>query len=142
MEESEYCAFNLNGLLFGVPIADVQEVLRYQAVTHVPCAPHSVSGLINLRGRITTAIDLRLRLDLPAREEGIDPMNVVVRSGDGEVVSLLVDRIDDIIRVKEERFEQAPDTLSRSVRELVRGAYKLETRLLLTLDTERSINIR
>ncbi len=142
MDEVEYCAFILNGLLFGVPIADVQEVLRYQAITYVPRAPKSVSGLINLRGRITTAVDLRARLNLPAREDGIDPMNVVVRSRDGEVVSLLVDRIDDIIRVSEEKFEAAPDTLSTSVRQLVGGAYKLENRLLLTLDTERCINMR
>ena len=142
MDEVEYCAFILNGLLFGVPIADVQEVLRYQAITYVPRAPKSVSGLINLRGRITTAVDLRARLSLPAREEGIDPMNVVVRSRDGEVVSLLVDRIDDIIRVSEEKFEAAPDTLSMRVKQLVGGAYKLENRLLLTLDTERCINMR
>jgi len=142
MDEVEYCAFILNGLLFGVPIADVQEVLRYQAITYVPRAPKSVSGLINLRGRITTAVDLRARLSLPAREEGIDPMNVVVRSRDGEVVSLLVDRIDDIIRVSEEKFEAAPDTLSTRVKQLVGGAYKLENRLLLTLDTERCINMR
>ena len=142
MDEVEYCAFILNGLLFGVPIADVQEVLRYQAITYVPRAPNSVSGLINLRGRITTAVDLRARLNLPDRDDGSDPMNVVVRSRDGEVVSLLVDRIDDIIRVSEEKFEAAPDTLSQSVRKLVGGAYKLENRLLLTLDTERCINIK
>ena len=142
MDEVEYCAFILNGLLFGVPIADVQEVLRYQAITYVPRAPNSVSGLINLRGRITTAVDLRARLNLPDRDDGTDPMNVVVRSRDGEVVSLLVDRIDDIIRVSEEKFEAAPDTLSQSVRKLVGGAYKLENRLLLTLDTERCINIK
>ncbi len=142
MDEVEYCAFILNGLLFGVPIADVQEVLRYQAITYVPRAPKSVSGLINLRGRITTAVDLRARLNLPAREAGTDPMNVVVRSRDGEVVSLLVDRIDDIIRVSEDKFEAAPDTLSSSVKQLVGGAYKLENRLLLTLDTERCISMR
>ena len=142
MDEVEYCAFILNGLLFGVPIADVQEVLRYQAITYVPRAPNSVSGLINLRGRITTAVDLRTRLNLPQRDDGSDPMNVVVRSRDGEVVSLLVDRIDDIIRVSEDKFEAAPDTLSQGVRKLVGGAYKLENRLLLTLDTERCINMR
>ena len=142
MDDVEYCAFILNGLLFGVPIADVQEVLRYQAITYVPRAPSSVSGLINLRGRITTAVDLRARLNLPKRAEGLDPMNVVVRSRDGEVVSLLVDRIDDIIRVSEEKFEAAPDTLSQGVRQLVGGAYKLENRLLLTLDTERYINMK
>ena len=142
MDDVEYCAFILNGLLFGVPIADVQEVLRYQAITYVPRAAKSVSGLINLRGRITTAVDLRARLNLPPRAEGLDPMNVVVRSQDGEVVSLLVDRIDDIIRVSDEQFEAAPDTLSQRVRQLVGGAYKLENRLLLTLDTERCINMR
>ncbi|MEE2962246.1 MAG: chemotaxis protein CheW [Myxococcota bacterium] len=142
MEKSqEFCAFLLNKLLFGVPIDDVQEVLRYQTVTFVPCAPRAIRGLINLRGRITTAIDLRSRLDMPPFPDD-HPMNVVVRSSDGEVVSLLVDQIDDIIRVPDEFFEKAPDTLSRSARELVLGAYKLDKRLLLTLDTERVINIK
>ena len=142
MEDSqEFCAFLLNGLLFGVPIDDVQEVLRYQTVTFVPCAPRAIRGLINLRGRITTAIDLRARLEMPPFPDD-HPMNVVVRSSDGEVVSLLVDQIDDIIRVPEERFEKAPDTLSRNARELVLAAYKLDKRLLLTLDTERIVNIK
>ena len=131
----------LNGLLFGVPIDDVQEVLRHQTITFVPCASTSIRGLINLRGRITTAIDLRARLNMPPCP-GDNSMNVVVRSFDGEVVSLLVDRIDDIIRVSEDRFEKAPDTLSRSARELVLGAYKLDNRLLLTLNTQRIINIK
>ena len=92
----------------------VQEVIRYQAMTRVPLAPTVVSGLINLRGQIVTAIDLRRRLGLagPA-DEGLHPMNVVVRTDDG-AVSLLVDEIGDVVEVTDDAFEPPPETLAGS----------------------------
>ncbi|WP_300600701.1 chemotaxis protein CheW, partial [uncultured Nocardioides sp.] len=81
------CTFWVDGLYFGLQVEHVQEVLRYQQLTVVPCAPDAVHGLINLRGQIVTALDLRCRLGLPPRPEGELPMNVIVRSR-GEVVSL------------------------------------------------------
>jgi purine-binding chemotaxis protein CheW len=86
----QFCTFFLNDLFFGVEVLQVQEVLRCQPMTRVPLSPPTVRGLINLRGQIVTALDLRHRLELPERDAGSQPMNVVVRSDDG-AVSLLVD---------------------------------------------------
>jgi purine-binding chemotaxis protein CheW len=137
---NQLCTFLLDGHLFGVDAHTVQEVIRYQQMTRVPKAPDSVSGLINLRGQIVTAIDLRTRLGMKPREEGKLPMNVVVRSDDG-AVSLLVDQIGDVIKVDAENFESPPDTLQGPSRELVRGAYKLDGRLLLLLDCEEVVQL-
>ncbi|MFL6156645.1 MAG: chemotaxis protein CheW, partial [Marmoricola sp.] len=93
---SQYCTFWVDGLFFGVSVTVVQEVLRYQPLTAVPSAPEAIQGLINLRGQIVTAVDLRCRLGLPQRPDDALPMNVIVRSR-GEVVSLLVDDIGDVI---------------------------------------------
>lgn len=136
----QICTFYLDGHLFGVDAQTVQEVIRYQEMTRVPQAPPSVSGLINLRGQIVTAIDLRTRLGLKSREPDRLPMNVVVRSDDG-AVSLLVDQIGDVIEVDAENFETPPDTLQGPARELVQGAYKLDGRLLLLLNCQAAVEL-
>lgn len=136
----QYSTFLLGDLHFGVEVLKVQEVIRYQEMTRVPLAAPEVRGLINLRGQIVTAIDLRQRLGLPARAGDQPPMNVVVRSDDG-VVSLLVDEIGDVLEVDEDTFEPAPETLAGSARELVRGVYKLKGNLLLVLDVERACSV-
>lgn len=134
----QYCTFFLDDLFFGVPVRDVQEVIRYQEMTRVPLAIDMVRGLMNLRGQIVTAIDLRRRLRLADRAAEKVPTNVVVRSDSG-AVSLLVDEVCDVQEVSAEAFEPSPHTLSGEARGLVRGAYKLNDRLLLVLDTERAI---
>jgi purine-binding chemotaxis protein CheW len=134
----QFCTFFLNDLLFGVEVEKVQEVIRFQETTRVPLAPKVVGGLINLRGQIVTALDLRRRLELPERTEKQVPMNVVIRTDDG-AVSLLVDEIGDVVEVEQNDFEQPPDTLAGTARELIRGAFKLKGRLLLLLDTERAV---
>jgi purine-binding chemotaxis protein CheW len=136
----QFCTFYLDDLFFGVGVGTVQEVLRYQEMTHVPLAPPVVAGLINLRGQIVTAIDLRRRLQRPDRPAGQQPMNVVVRNGDG-VITLLVDEIGDVLEVSEDIYEDPPQTLTGPTRELVRGVYKLEDRLLLVLDTARAVAV-
>ena len=138
-QKQQYSTFWVAGLYFGVPVRGVQEVLRYQEMTSVPLSPETVQGLINLRGQIVTAIDMRRRLGLPEREEGSLPMNVVLAEA-GSGVSLLVDEIGDVLEVEEADFEQPPETLENRVRELIRGVYKLEGRLLLELDTERTVS--
>ena len=138
--EHQYCTFFLGMHYFGIDVLKVQEIIRYQEMTRVPLAPPVVRGLINLRGQIVTAIDLRRRLDLPDRPEGSLPVNVVVHTDDG-AVSLLVDEIGDVLEVPEKAFERPPETLKGTARELIRGAYKLEDRLLLILDTERTVNL-
>lgn len=128
--------FVVDGLHLGVDALDVQEVLRFQSMTRVPLAPAEVSGLINLRGQVVTAIDLRRRLRRPDRDAGVLPMNVVVRTDDGPV-SLLVDEIGDVIEVPTDSLEENPETVSDLERELVLGVHKLAGQLLLVLDVDR-----
>jgi purine-binding chemotaxis protein CheW len=118
----------------------VQEVIRYQEMTAVPLAARGAAGLINLRGEVVTAIDLRTRLGLPRRPDGTMPMNVVVRVDD-EAVSLLVDAIGDVAQVCSDQFEEPPETMTGPGRSLVLGAYKLDGQLLLALDVARAVDV-
>jgi purine-binding chemotaxis protein CheW len=136
---TQFCTFFVRGMFLGLEVTCIQEVIRYQPLTVVPLTTPVIGGLMNLRGQIVTAIDLRHRLGLPAREAGERPLNVVVRTGDG-AVSLLVDEIGDVIEVDADSFERPPETLGHDARELIRGAYKLKGRLLLVLDAARTID--
>ena len=138
-ERQQFSTFLLDGLFFGVEVEKVQEVLRYQEMTRVPLAPPVVRGLINLRGQIVTALDLRRRLDLSERPVGQLPMNVVIHTADGGV-SLLVDEIGDVVEVDEATFERPPDTLKSTARSMIRGVHKLNDRLMHVLDTEKVVN--
>jgi purine-binding chemotaxis protein CheW len=135
---AQYCTFTLDGLYFGVDVLKVQEVIRYQEMTRIPGAPAVVSGLINLRGQLVTALDLRQRLQLQQRPDGQLPMNVVVRTEEG-ATSLLVDEIGDVIELDDSTHERPPETIDAVTRDVVRGVHKLEGRLLLVLDIERLI---
>jgi len=136
---NQFCTFYVDGLFFGIEVLSVQEVIRYQEMTRVPLASSVISGLINLRGQIVTAIDLRRRLVLHERTTDKLPMNVVIRTADG-AVSLLVDEIGDVLDVDESTYERTPENLTGVARELVRGVYKLKEHLLLILDTEKTAN--
>jgi purine-binding chemotaxis protein CheW len=139
MARDQFCTFYVRGLFLGLEVTCIQEVIRSQPLTRVPLAPPMIAGLMNLRGQIVTAIDLRHRLGLPPREPSERPINVVVRTGDG-AVSLLVDEIGDVIEVAEDAFERPPDTVPDDARALIRGAYKLKNRLLLVLDAARTLD--
>jgi len=134
----QFCTFSLDGYYFGIEVHEVQEVFLHQTMTPVPLASPVVEGLINLRGQIVTALDLRRRLELPARPKGELPMNVVVRTGE-EAVSLLVDEIGEVAEVDDAWFEAPPETLAGVARELIVGAYKLDGCLLLVLDTQHVV---
>jgi purine-binding chemotaxis protein CheW len=136
----QFCTFFLGDLYCGIEVRQVQEVLRYQRMTRVPLAPPVVRGLINLRGQIVPALDLRRRLDLAERPAGHQPMNVIVRVGD-EAVSLLVDEIGDVLEIPGEWFERPPETIRGPARDLIRGVFKLDARLMLLLDTEKVLAI-
>lgn len=139
-DSKQYCSFYVGDLFIGVDVCVVQEMIRYQEMTRVPLAPIELRGLINLRGQIVTAIDLRRRLQLAARSEGELPMNVVVRTSDG-VVSLLVDEIGDVLSVDVSDFEEPPDTLVGVSRELIEGVYKLKDQLLLVVDPDKAADL-
>ncbi len=132
--------FFVADLFFGVDVLRVQEVLRFQHMTHVPKAPEVIEGLINLRGQIVTAIDLRRRLRLPPRAGDQTPTNMVIRTDDG-AVSLLVDEIGDVLEVDAATYERPPESLDPAAREIIHGVYKLKDRLLLVLDTERTVDL-
>jgi purine-binding chemotaxis protein CheW len=128
--------FLVDGQLFGVPTTEVMELARLPRLTRVPLAPPAVAGLLNLRGQVVTAVDLRTRLGLRARPAGQPAMNVVLQRVD-VLVSLLVDQVGDVIELTEATFEPPPDTLRGLARELVRGVHKLPGQLLLLLDVDK-----
>ena len=139
MLDGRFCTFMLDDLYFGVPVTQVQEVIRSSERTRVPLVPTVVNGLMNLRGEIVTTINLRRRLGLPDRPEAA-AMNVVVRTDDG-VVSILVDEIRDVIEVGHVELESVPPTLAGACRDLVSGIYKLDHSLLLVLDIFRLLDM-
>ena len=137
----QFCTFHVGDLFLGIEVQQVQEVFRFQQMTRVPLAPSAVHGLINLRGQIVTAIDVRTRLGLPTRSSERPPMNVVVRTDDG-AITLLVDEIGDVQEVHAESFERPPETLDVALRSLILGTYKLTDRLLLVLDTAEAVRLQ
>jgi purine-binding chemotaxis protein CheW len=133
----QFCTFYLDRVLFGVELRGVQEVIQQVELTDVPLAPAVVGGLINLRGQIVTAIDLRRRLELSERPDDILPVNVVVRTRDG-AVSLLVDEIGDVVEVEQDTFESPPETLQGKIRMVILGVHKLDRQLMHLLDIEKA----
>jgi purine-binding chemotaxis protein CheW len=136
----QFSTFFVEDLFFGVDVLHVQEVLRAQQMTPVPQAPDVIEGLINLRGQIVTAIDMRRRLDMPRLAADRPPMNMVVSTSDG-AVSLLVDEIGDVLDLDASTYERPPDNLDPAARELISGVYKMKDGLLLVLDTERAVEV-
>lgn len=137
-EKQQFSTFYADGLFFGVEVEKVQEVLRHQDMTRVPLAPPVVRGLINLRGQIVTAMDLRRGLELREAPPDARPMNVVIRTND-RAVSLLVDEIGDVVEAGAESFEEPPDTLQPGARAMLLGVHKLSDRLMHVLDCEKVV---
>jgi purine-binding chemotaxis protein CheW len=134
------CTFDVDSLFIGIQITRIQEILRPQPVTPVPLTSSVILGLMSLRGQIVPVINLAERLGVQMQEGGSEAFNVLIRTADGPV-SLLVDRVGDVVEVPLDSFEPAPDTLRPALRSLIRGAYKLEKRLLLALDAEAAIHV-
>ena len=132
-DERLLCTFRVADHLLGLDIAVVQEVLRHQEITRLPLAAPAVRGIMNLRGRIVPAVDLRRCLSLPSAE-GLSAATIVVRGREDAAASLLVDEIGDVIQVAESTFEQTPDTVGGVARDLIHGVFPLHDRLLLELD--------
>ena len=135
-EKKQYCTLYLEDLCFGVDVLKIQEVFRHNDETKVPLASEVVKGLINLRGQILTAIDLRSLLGMKDRPEGQMPVNVVVNTG-GNVTSLMVDEIGDVIELSQEECEAPPETMDVGLKGLIREVYKLEKELVLVLDVDQ-----
>jgi purine-binding chemotaxis protein CheW len=138
-ETRQFCSFFVGRLCVGIEVERVQEIRSVTAMTRVPLAARAIGGLLNLRGQIVTAIDLRRCLDLSDRPAAERPVNVVLRTADG-ALGLLVDRMGDVLDVGEDEFELPPSTLDARSREVVRGAYRLVGGLLLVLDIDAIVN--
>ncbi len=136
MTNAQYCTFLLGDFYLGVDVRAVQEVLRCQPMTRVPLTTDVIAGLINVRGQIVMAIDLRRRLQLPDASHECLPTNVIVNTDKG-AFSLLVDEVCDVLELDESNMQPPPDALDSLTRELIRGVHLLEDRLLMVLATER-----
>ena len=135
-EAAQYVSIIIDGQIFGVPVLQVHDVLGQQRITRIPLAPPEVAGSLNLRGRIVTAIDVRLRLGLPSRAEGEGSMSVVVEHHN-EFYSLMVDSVGEVLMLRESEFERSPATLENRWREVASGIYRLQNQLVVVLDVSR-----
>ncbi len=119
--------------MLGIEVSQIQEVLRNTPVTPVPKTPPAISGLVNLRGQIVTAIDLRTLFGIDVDVVADSPTMLILDSG-AQLSSLVVDAVGEVVAVEAADFEEPPDTLRGESRKLIRGAYKLKDRLLLILN--------
>jgi purine-binding chemotaxis protein CheW len=131
--QAEFVTMSVDGQLFGIPVLLVQDALKSQKITRIPLASREVAGALNLRGRIVTAIDIRRRLGLPDRPSNEAGMNIVVEHG-GELYSLIVDSVGEVLKVDADTFERNPATLDPQWKSFCKGIYRLDGNLLLSLD--------
>ena len=137
-EMTHLCTFCVDDLVCGFEVNCIQEVILAQRMTRVPVISPVVAGLINLRGQIVTAIDMRRRLGVAERGYSKFAMNLVVRTDNG-LVSLIVDDVADILDLEPSRLEEPPSTLKGVLGELTRTVYKAPKGLVLVLDVERTV---
>ena len=140
LQLTEYVTFTAGGQLFGVPIARVQEVFRPGRITRVPLAGPQIAGVLNLRGRIVTAVDMRSRLSLQARDGGEPAMAIGIESR-GESFGLLVDALGEVLKLADGEREANPVNLDRNLARVSAGVYRLEGQLLMVLDVERVLDL-
>ena len=138
-EQRQYVSIVIAGQSFGIPVLIVHDVLGPQRITRIPLAPPEVAGSLNLRGRIVTAIDVRLCLGLEKRPAEQPGMSVVVEHG-GEFYSLIVDNVGEVLTLSAASLERNPATLDPRWREISNGIFRLEDQLLVILDADRLLD--
>lgn len=132
-------SMRLAGQLFGIPVMNVQDVMREQPIAPIPLASPVIAGSINVRGRIVTAIDMRRRIGLPDAEAGSPAMHVVVEH-QGDLYALMVDAVGDVLSLSAEACERVPANIDPAWRALATGVHRLEKELLIHLDVARVID--
>ena len=138
-EARDFVTMTIHNQLFGIPVLAVRDVLGPQKITRIPLASPEVAGALNLRGRIVTAINLRKRLGLPSAEQGAKSMSVVV-DFHGELYSLIIDSVGEVLSLPANSFERNPATLDPAWREISTGVYRLKDQLLIVLDVNRLLD--
>jgi purine-binding chemotaxis protein CheW len=141
MSTQDFVTIRLAGQLLGIPVLSVHDVLKPQKITRVPLAPDSVAGVLNLRGRIVTAVDLRSRLGLPPRGANERAGMSVVVEYRGEPYSLLIDSVGEVLSLDDTAFERNPVTLDPRWREVSDGIYRLDGELMVVLDVKRLLDL-
>jgi purine-binding chemotaxis protein CheW len=137
---TEYVTTMIGGQLFGMPISRVQDVFMPERLTRVPLSSSDVAGVLNLRGRIVTAIDMRARLGLPKNEDGKPPMAVGVELR-GESYGLLIDSIGEVLKLADDSREVNPVNLDPRLTKMADGVHRLEGQLMVVLDVDRILEI-
>ena len=137
---TDYVTFTLDGQIFGLPIGRVQEVFRPARITRVPLAAAQIAGVLNLRGRIVTAIDMRSRLDLPPRGRAETAMAIGIESG-SESFGLLVDALGEVLKLSDAEREANPVNLDRKLARISGGVFRLDGQLLVVLDIDRVLDL-
>lgn len=140
LTSNQLLTFMLAGQMFGVPVLQVNDILGPQKITRMPLAPPAVAGAMNLRGHIVTAIDVRKCLKQPPRDDSEEPTSVVVNH-DGELFSLMIDSVGDVLQLSEETYESVPATLDEAWRSVSSGIHKLKDKILVILNVEQLLNI-
>ncbi|MBN9542479.1 MAG: chemotaxis protein CheW [Alphaproteobacteria bacterium] len=133
---NEYVTMNIAGQKFGLAVNKIRDILAKQKITPIPLAPHQVAGSLNLRGRIITAIDLRIVLDLPVKVQIQDAMNIVIEVHD-DMYSLIVDGVGDVLNIATSKILTSQENLSEKWRQLAQGIYPLTEELLVILDVDK-----
>lgn len=139
-EKQQYVTMRLGGQLFGLPVLAVQDVLKGQQITPIPLAAREIAGALNLRGRIVTVVDMRRRLGIEASERQKKSMQVVVEHG-GDLYSLLVDEVGDVMLLSKSDYESNPSNLSPQWLRVARGVFRLEEEIMVLLDIESVLSI-
>lgn len=137
----EFVTVHVANQLFGVAVTDIQDVFALQGLTPVPGARPEIAGVLNLRGRIVTAIDARRRLGLPTRPEGYKGMMAVGVEHNGEAFGVLVDQVGEVLRLADADFEPNPVNLDPVWKDVSHGVYRLHGKLLMTLDIARLLTV-
>jgi purine-binding chemotaxis protein CheW len=128
------------GQLFGLRLERVRDVFVPRGLSQVPLAPPEVAGLLNLRGRIVTAIDLRHRLGLPPRSDGGSPVAVGIEER-GELYGLIVDRVGDVLRLKRSTYDANPVNLDQRWTKVCAGVHRLDHGLMVVLDVDKILDL-
>ena len=135
----EFVTFCIAGQMFGIPVLKVQDVLSSYQITRIPMAPPEIMGSLNLRGRVVTAIDMRARLGLKPREKDAHTMSIVA-DHEGELYSLVVDSVGEVLALSASTFDRNPPTLDPKFRAFSDGIYRLDDRLMVVLDVTRLLD--
>jgi purine-binding chemotaxis protein CheW len=139
--EIEFVTVLIADQLFGLPISRVHDVFMVDRLTRVPLAPPEIAGILNLRGRVVTMIDMRRRLDLPAREEGQGNMAVGIEHR-GESYGLLIDSVGDVLKISAASRDPNPVNLDLRWSRVAEGVVQLDDRLMVVLDVERVLELK